>query len=97
MIRICNEIGSKFFCKDFVYENLKYYNDKNNKIELCDGLFEYCGTYVALQIKERDKSKSTIIIIYYFFAKAFNPSNIILLKSFEICSGGIFLSDINQS
>ena len=57
--RICNEIGSKFFCKDFVYENLKYYNDKNNKVELCDGLFEYCGTYIALQIKERDKSKST--------------------------------------
>lgn len=57
--RICNEIGSRFFCKDFVYENLKYYNDKNNKIELCDGLFEYCGTYIALQIKERDKSKST--------------------------------------
>lgn len=57
--RICNEIGSRFFCKDFVYENLKYYNDKNNKIELCDGLFEYCGTYIALQIKERDKSKTT--------------------------------------
>lgn len=57
--RICNEIGSRFLCKDFVYENLKYYNDKNNKIELCDGLFKYCGTYIALQIKERDKSKTT--------------------------------------
>ena len=21
--RICNDIGTKFFCKDFVYENLK--------------------------------------------------------------------------
>ena len=36
--RICNEIGSKFFCKDFVYEDLKYYNETNNKVELCDGL-----------------------------------------------------------
>lgn len=26
---------------------------------MCDGLFEYCGTYIALQIKERDKSKTT--------------------------------------
>ncbi len=55
--RICNEIGSKFFCKDFVYENLKYFNESNNKVELCDGLFEYAGTYVVLQIKERNKTK----------------------------------------
>lgn len=51
---ICNELGAKFFCKDFVYENLKYYNVQNNKVELCDGLFEYLDTYVALQIKERN-------------------------------------------
>ena len=53
--RICNEIGVKFFCKDFVYQNLKYKDDKNNRIELCDGLFEYCENYIALQIKERAK------------------------------------------
>ena len=57
--QICNDIGAKFFCKDFVYENLKYFNNSNNKVELCDGLFEYANSYVALQIKERDKSKST--------------------------------------
>lgn len=51
---ICNELGAKFFCKDFVYENLKYFNDKNNKVELCDGLFEYLDIYVALQVKERN-------------------------------------------
>lgn len=51
--QICNEIGSKFFCKDFVYKNLKYYNDSNNRVELCDALFEYGGMYLALQIKER--------------------------------------------
>ena len=53
--RICNEIGVKFFCKDFDYQNLKYWDDKNNKIELCDGLFEYGKNYIALQIKERAK------------------------------------------
>ena len=58
--RICNEIGSKFFCKDFVYENLKYFNKKNCKVELCDGLFEYSGTYIILQIKEREKTKSIV-------------------------------------
>lgn len=57
--QICNDIGAKFFCKDFVYENLKYFNNSNNKVELCDGLFEYANSYVALQIKERSKSKST--------------------------------------
>lgn len=51
---ICNELGAKFFCKDFVYENLKYFNAKNNKVELCDGLFEYLDIYVVLQIKERN-------------------------------------------
>ena len=55
--QVCNEIGSKFFCKDFVYENLKYFNDYNNKVELCDALFEHGGTYLALQIKERSLSK----------------------------------------
>lgn len=53
--KICNDIGAKFFCKDFVYQNLKYRDSKNNKIELCDGLFEYCKSYVALQVKERSK------------------------------------------
>ena len=33
---ICNEIGAKFFSKDFVYENLKYFDETNNKVELCD-------------------------------------------------------------
>lgn len=51
---ICNELGAKFFCKDFVYENLKYFNSKNNRVELCDGLFEYLNIYVALQVKERN-------------------------------------------
>lgn len=55
--KICNEIGGKFFSKDFVYENLKYYNKQNNKVELCDALFEYASTYVPIQIKERSKSK----------------------------------------
>lgn len=55
--RICNEIGAKFFCKDYVYENLKYHNAKNNKVELCDALFEYASIYVPLQIKERAKNK----------------------------------------
>lgn len=56
--KICNEIGAKFFCKDFVYENLKYYNSNNEKVELCDALFEYADFYVPLQIKERSNSKS---------------------------------------
>lgn len=55
--QICNEIGAKFFCKDFVYENLKYYNDSNKRVELCDALFEYASIYVPLQIKERSKDK----------------------------------------
>lgn len=55
--RICNDIGTKFFCKDFVYENLKFFNNKNNKVELCDALFEYASFYVPLQIKERSMSK----------------------------------------
>lgn len=54
---ICNEIGEKFFSKDFVYENLKYFNEKNNKVELCDGLFEFGEFYFALQIKERSSEK----------------------------------------
>lgn len=54
---ICNEIGSKFFSKDFVYENLKYFNETNNKVELCDGLFEFGEYYFALQIKERSLEK----------------------------------------
>lgn len=54
---ICNELGAKFFCKDFVYENLKYYNSSNKKVELCDALFEYASIYVPLQIKERSKNK----------------------------------------
>ena len=57
--QICNEIGSKFFCKDFVYENLKYYNNSNNRVELCDALFEHGGMYLALQIKERASIKGT--------------------------------------
>ena len=55
--QICNEIGAKFFCKDFVYENLKFYNDSNEKVELCDALFEYASIYVPLQIKERSNNK----------------------------------------
>lgn len=55
--RICNDIGTKFFCKDFVYENLKFFNNKNNKVELCDALFEYASFYVPLQIKERSIRK----------------------------------------
>lgn len=55
--QICNEIGAKFFSKNFVYENLKYFNSKNNKVELCDALFEYASIYVPIQIKERSKSK----------------------------------------
>lgn len=55
--QVCNEIGAKFFSKDFVYENLKYYNNRNNKVELCDALFEYASIYVPIQIKERSKSK----------------------------------------
>ena len=54
--KICNEIGVKFFCKDYVYQGLKYRDAKNNKIELCDGLFEYSEAYMALQIKERSKN-----------------------------------------
>lgn len=55
--QICNEVGAKFFCKDFVYENLKYYNESNKRVELCDALFEYGSIYVPLQIKERSKNK----------------------------------------
>lgn len=54
--KICNEIGEKIFSKDFVYENLMYFNKENNKSELCDALFEYGGIYLALQIKERKES-----------------------------------------
>ena len=57
--KICNEIGVKFFCKDYVYEDLRYFNDANYKVELCDGLFEYADFYVALQIKERSKEKTS--------------------------------------
>lgn len=55
--QICNEIAASFFCKEFVYENLKYHNATNNKVELCDALFEYASIYVPLQIKERSKVK----------------------------------------
>ncbi len=55
--KICNDIGEKFFCKDFVYENLKYFDKNNNKVELCDGLFEYSDFYIAIQIKERSQDK----------------------------------------
>ena len=55
--QICNEIGAKFFCKDFVYENLKFYNESNKRVELCDALFEYASIYVPIQIKERSKNK----------------------------------------
>lgn len=54
--RICNKIGEKFFSKDNVYENLKYINDENNKVELCDALFESSDMYLAIQIKERNKN-----------------------------------------
>lgn len=54
---ICNELGAKFFCKDYVYENLYYYDIDKNKKELCDGLFDYAGTYIVLQIKERSKTQ----------------------------------------
>lgn len=54
--RICNKIGEKFFSKDYVYENLKYINDANNKVELCDALFESSNMYLAIQIKERNKN-----------------------------------------
>ncbi len=57
--QICNEIGAKFFCKDFAYENLSYFNTDNKKVELCDALFEYASIYVPLQIKERSKNKGT--------------------------------------
>ena len=57
--QICNEIGAKFFSKDYTYENLKFFNSKNNRVELCDGLFEYAGIYIPLQIKERTVSSST--------------------------------------
>ncbi len=50
------KLAQDFFAKIFVYENLKYFNESNNKVELCDGLFEYAGTYIALQIKERNKT-----------------------------------------
>ena len=55
--QICNEIGAKFFCKDFVYEHLMYFNDSNFKVELCDALFESGEIYLALQIKERAQQK----------------------------------------
>ncbi len=55
--QICNEIGAKFFSKDFVYENLKFYNESNKRVELCDALFEYASIYVPIQIKERSKNK----------------------------------------
>lgn len=54
--RICNKIGEKFFSKDNVYENLKYINEENNKVELCDALFESSDMYLAIQIKERNKN-----------------------------------------
>ena len=57
--KICNEVGAKFFCKDFVYEDLKYFNEANNKVELCDALFEHSGIYLALQIKERSANKGS--------------------------------------
>lgn len=57
--KICNEIGAKYFFKDFVYEKLKYFNKDNNKVELCDALFEYSTFYVPVQIKERTNSSRT--------------------------------------
>lgn len=57
--KICNDIGSISFCKDYVFENLFYYNSQNNRVELCDGLFEYAHAYVALQLKERSSNKSS--------------------------------------
>lgn len=51
--QICNDLGAKFFCKDYVFENLNYFNDHGNKVELCDGLFAFGDFYVAIQIKER--------------------------------------------
>ena len=69
---ICNEIGEKFFSKDFVYENLKYFNEKNNKVELCDGLFEFGEFYFALQIKERSSEKGFALdaLRYKFYRRS---------------------------
>ena len=58
---LCNKIGTKFFCKDFVFNNLKKHITIGNKrVELCDALFECCGNYIAIQIKERSKNKNSL-------------------------------------
>lgn len=50
---LCKQIGERFLCKDLVFENLYFFNDLNNKVEICDALFEYANNYLVIQIKER--------------------------------------------
>jgi len=51
--KLINEVGKDIFFNDYVYENLKCFDSSNNKIEICDALFEYCDNYVVIQAKER--------------------------------------------
>lgn len=60
--RICKEAGEKFFFKDHVFENLKnVFLTNNNRIELCDALFEYLNNYIVIQIKERDSASLDVV------------------------------------
>jgi len=53
--QLCEAIGRRFFCRDFVFNNLKKHITSNNKrVELCDALFECCNNYLIFQIKERN-------------------------------------------
>lgn len=58
--RLCNEIGRNLFFNDYVFENLKCFDDTNNRIEICDALFQYCETYLVVQIKERKNCSGEI-------------------------------------
>lgn len=61
---ICNEIGSKFFSKDFVYENLKYFNEKITKLN-CAMVYLNLASFILLcksrkGLPKRDKNQKIL-------------------------------------
>lgn len=53
--KICQDINRKFYFDDFVLNNLYYWKD-GIKMEICDGLIEFDGIYLIIQIKERNEN-----------------------------------------
>lgn len=99
--KICRELGEKYFGKDYVYENLKYFNENNQKIELCDGLFEYADMYLAIQIKERSlqnggkTQKNWLASVVYDKAVQQMVATVSTLKSRSVCINDLYHQNLN--